>query len=793
MSKRKIQNGLIALLIMLATLLLITAVLIIVNTGNIYTDMHKKSNGVHQILTMGDTLHDPVKVHEWWDQHEGVQATELMPFRNLSGITHEGHEIANQYLFMMKTGVQPTAIDQLIFTEGEETPIPEEGTIWISTSLAYSKGISVGDHLGFKTGKQSIDLTVSAIVIDLAFGSPFSTSSRIWMNPTDYGEQLVSLSGNDRYMMGLRFDHYDNHTSMWKQFEEDMGTPYLESKNEFESLSAFYLIINKIIGFVMIFLGCVMMFVALFTIGFTISDTIIANYRTIGVIKSLGLSSKRTIAAYIIQYALVAIVSIVPGVIISFFLSRMIVGSSMKYLKSSDSQLSINGISVGLIIGLLILLLILLCVWLYASRTRNIKPVQAIRYGMSEEDNSKWTKRLQSSHRISRYGMNKQPLIVQMVLRSLLKNRRGAVVILVLTTITVSVLVFGYVLLSSIMNIGQTSPQWGYDDSHAVVTVFNKAEFSKDDFNKAVMSDPRVESMGWIGEMTAVFPLNNTLSEPRGEISSQHVYVSVLEGSYDEFGFAVLEGRNPRNRNEIALGLNIARDLGVVPGDMTDVYLGGSKRTLMVSGIYQAIANMSYSARITADVVAGRSMNFGDEGTAYINLHHKSDLETLVPYMNEKYKGALTVVTQQTLLDSVYKEAASVLMLPLSFIGLLFSIVTFLIIYSICRIEIRKESKTYGIYKSLGMTSRMMRWSITLGIVVISIIGAGVGAVCGVYILPLVLENILLTYGILKLPMVFSWSGITVVMLIGIVATASGSWLSSKMIVKTSPRILVVE
>ncbi|MNC63282.1 FtsX-like permease family protein [compost metagenome] len=132
-------------------------------------------------------------------------------------------------------------------------------------------------------------------------------------------------------------------------------------------------------------------------------------------------------------------------------------------------------------------------------------------------------------------------------------------------------------------------------------------------------------------------------------------------------------------------------------------------------------------------------------------------------------------------------------MLPLGFMGLLFSIVTFMIIYSICRIELRKESKTYGIYKSLGMTSRKIRFSIALGIIILAVIGACVGTVCGIYVLPLILENILNTYGLKELPLIFNTGGITAVLLIGICSAMLGSWLSSKMIVTTSPRILVVE
>lgn len=332
--RKKIQNGLIALLIMLSTLLLTTASLVFANTGNLYKDMHNKTAGAHQILTMGDELHDPRLIHKWWDEQSDVQATALVPFRNLDGLTYNGQEISNIYMFMMNTPEQPANVDKLIFAQGTETITPAKGTIWIPTSLAYTHGITQGDTLTFQSGSRSFELSVSGIVVDLAYGSPFTINARIWMNSEDYDRELASLPGSDQYMMGLRYEDYSQSPVIWERFESYLGTPYLETKSEFEELSSFYLIINKVIGFIMIFLGSVMMLVALFTVAFTVSEAIMTHYRTIGIVRSLGLTSKQTVAAYVLQYGLVALAAVIPGVLISRLLAVGIVSRSLQYLKT---------------------------------------------------------------------------------------------------------------------------------------------------------------------------------------------------------------------------------------------------------------------------------------------------------------------------------------------------------------------------------------------------------------------------------------------------------------------------
>ncbi|MEF2967430.1 hypothetical protein V3851_16510 [Paenibacillus sp. M1] len=67
------------------------------------------------------------------------------------------------------------------------------------------------------------------------------------------------------------------------------------------------------------------------------------------------------------------------------------------------------------------------------------------------------------------------------------------------------------------------------------------------------------------------------------------------------------------------------------------------------------------------------------------------------------------------------------------------------------------------------------------------------GVMAGVYLLPALLETVLIRYGIVHLPVILNWDGILAVACIGVISAALGSWASSDVIRKTSPRILVVE
>ncbi|MGF7047723.1 putative ABC transport system permease protein [Paenibacillus sp. DS2015] len=781
--KKKIHNGLIGLLILLSTLLLATSVTVILNTNNLFTDMHNKTHGSHEMLELRNELHDPQRVHQWWNEQEGVTSSELIPFRNLSGITtKQGLDLSSLYLYMMDTPTRPYAVDELIFAQGNESLKPDRGTIWLPSSIAYLHEISVGDTLGFKTGEKDFELQVAAIVVDMPLGAPFATSVRIWMNHEDYNEQFHAMKGKDQYMMGIRFDDYSQSTSYWAQFEQDMGTPYLDTKTSFEEITAFYLIMNKMIGFIMIFLGIVMMFVALFTIGFTISDDILSNYKTIGVIKALGLSSRRWMGTYLTQYALISMFAIIPGLIASQWISNVIIESTLSSLKTGTTEASLEGNLITLAVGIFVFILVLLCVLFYSNKARLVQPMQAIRYGMSETDNSRMTKRFAAKeNQIISFG--KAPLLVVIGIRNLWKNKKASSLMMLLATIMSAVLVLGFILINSISNIKQTSPLWGYDSSDIVVQINNKSAFPRAEFDRAILSNPRIKSIGWVDGTNGVVSNPQPINFP----------ITVMDGSYDEIGFTTFRGENPRNKSEIAIGISVAKQLDKDIGDVVEVYIEGYKHTLTVSGIYQAIANMSVSGRITVDAIKVNHPDYNALDGAYINLENDREIDHVVNELNLKYKDSASAVSQQTLLDNLFKQAVASLILPMSIMGLLFTGVTIIIIYSTSRINIRKESKTYGIYKSIGLTSTKIRLCVTLGIVALSTIGAIIGVFVGVYLLPMILRSLLLDYGIDELPLVLHWGWIIAIAVVTIISAGLGSWASSRIVATTSPQILVIE
>ncbi|MHA7963895.1 ABC transporter permease [Paenibacillus sp. CAU 1782] len=781
--RKKAQSLLMVLLLLLSTWLSATSIILMNQSQSRFQYLFDISNAPHEMVILDSGRHDPDEIYSWWQSRSEAEPSSLLPYRTLNNVSLGDETISNLYVYMINTPAGEQRVDKLQFVQGEQRELPQPGTVWLPSSLAYGSGIKIGDTLSFGSGDDRFQLKISAIVIDIPFGAPFSTTARIWMNPQDYKVHTVALGGDERYMFGIRYQDYSQNISLWDELASNLGKPYLESKISYDEIISFYLVMNKLIGFIMMVLGIIMLMIALVTIGFTISDAILAQYRKIGILKALGMTSSGTTLTYVFQYTFLALLGVVPGVLLSGATSKMIVDLTLSNLKTGTNGFGPGDIFVLVAVGSLILLLTACCSYAYARKTAAIMPAQAIRYGMSEKDSSRSGKSANASGgtwpRFDRY-----PFFAAIGLRHLKQNRRGSALIAIIAITSSAAITLGFVLVTSLLAIHQTAGKWGYDNADISVAIVNDSSFSRDSFNTLLQADDRIASFGWVSGATGVF----SSGEP-GSVS-----VSILEGSYDRLGFETLEGRNPGNRNEIAIGIKVAESRGLHIGDRMELYIGGKKVSLLVSGIYQAISNRSQSARITSDVLPLHETSTGiTDAAAFIQLKDGVSADHVAQELQGQYRTELTVETQKSLLDSVFKEAVDSLLLPMFFVGLLFLGVSAIIVYSICRIGIRTMLKTYGIYKTIGLTSRSIRLSISTGIALLSAAGAIIGAITGIWLLTSLLELVLLDYGLAELPLVLQWPGIVVAASLSILPAFAGSWLSSRILDFLSPRELVIE
>jgi len=778
---KKTQNAVIAVIILLSALLLTTAAVVLTNTDSYFDDIHLGANGSHTLLQFENGLHDPEAVHAWWSEQEGVETSSLFRYVSLTQLVHEGNEVANITLYMTNAGENPLAspVDRLIFADRENpSPVPEPGTVWIPTSLAYSRSIEPGDILAFKWAGEVFSYRVSGIVVDLPFSQPFTVTARLWMNQSDYARLTAAGDAREKALMGIRFADPAEDQTYWERFAEHFGTPFLETVTDYAGLTSFYFLVGTVLSLLMIFMSLIMLAIALYTVSYTISDTILSSYRTIGIYQSLGMTGSRIARTYILQYGLLALIAAIPGALTGYYGAEAILSMTMAYLKTGNEPIVASFAPYAAGAVLFVAALTVAFAWLFVSRARKIDPVQAIRYGSAE-------------HRQRRAGSMggaalRLPVELIIGLRRMQGSKGSAAMAVLVSALTTAVLATGILIYTSVKNLHP--PEWGYDNADISIEVVNGTRADPDEVDRTLREHPSADHVGRFGNVYAI-----PAEVPEG-VKLSGIHVSFMDGDLDRIGYETFAGRNPVTGAEIALGARAAELLGKNIGDQVELYIQGRKAGYTVTGIYQAITNMSLSARLTADGISRLSLD--EEPAAplfFVRLKEGADPEAFIAEMRARFGDAVYAASQETLIREVFGQAVAILIWPLLAMGLFILGIAYGITYSVNRLHVKRDGRVLGIYRSLGMTAGRLRLAILSGTAVQTIAGVLLGLIIGTVFMPNLLDTLLQNYGIVEFPAVWNTGSLAAAAAAGCLSMLSGSWLASVVVKKQSLRSLVEE
>ena len=768
-----------AAIILLSSLLLTAAVVVMGNTGGYFGKIHRSANGSHTLLQFESGLHDPEAVHAWWSAQEGVETSFLFRYITLSQFAHGENEIANLTLLMTNAGTHPLAspVDRLIFADRESPPpAPEAGTVWIPTSLAHSKSIKLGDRLDFRWSGKTYSYRVSGIVVDLPFSQPFTVTARIWMNASDYGRLLAGGEAREKAMMGIRFANPADERAHWERFAEHFGTPFLETVTDYGGLTSFYFLIGTVLSLLMMVMALIMLAIALYAVSYTISDTILSGYRTIGICQSLGMTGSRIALAYVLQYGLLALLAAMPGALLGCLGSRPILSMTLGCLRTGNDPVAVRSGLYAAAAVLFVAALTVLFAWLFASRARKIEPAQAIRYGTAE-------------HRQRKAGtlggiVVRLPAELTIGFLRVRGNRGSAVMAALVSALTTAALAAGVLIHASVKHL--RPPEWGYDNEDISVEAVNGA--LADEIEQALLAHPWADHVGRSGFVYGV------PADVPADVGMNGIYITFLDGDPDRLGYETLEGRHPAAATEIALGVRAAELLGKRIGDEAAFYIQGRKASFTVTGIYQGITNRSLTARMTADGIARLGQEHApDAPLFFVRLKEGADPEAFIGGLRERLGDAVYAASQETLVREVFGQAAAILIWPLAAMGLFILVIACGITYSVTRLQVKRDGRTFGICRSLGMTAGRVRLAILSGAAMPLLAGVPLGLIAGILFMPSLLEAMLRHYGIVEFPAVLNAGSLASAAAAGCAAMLVGSWLASSAAGKPSLRSLADE
>ena len=597
---------------------------------------------------------------------------------------------------------------------GSYQPAPEEiqpGEVYVSPSLVSMFGLSIGDEITFPIARSGQDLTLTAAGF---YEDPVMGSSMIGMKGFVVGESdyqtavdIASSAGIDALAReGAMLHIYSSAglpaAELNAALNERTGlAQFTEFTHSREAIAGFMLILQNafsamLLAFVAVLLGAV-----LAVLGHSISSTIRADYKNMGVLKTVGLTTRSLRRVLLAQYGAAILAGMATGLLLTFPVSRA----------ASAVTLTTTGIRVptALPVGWLALsfgvVLIFLGAFIYwrAGKIGKISPMKAI-CGKTESN----------SARRARLRINDKMLPLRLALRQVMSGKRlyaGALAVAVLLSFFAAM-------------IGRMDA-WLGPDGKGMMDAFNPADhhIGVQMFGEFTMEQAE-EIVRQYSEITDTY----LLAMPSVSVNGVDYTANAIS---EPERFHILEGRTCTAENEIVLTEFVSANLGVDIGDTVTVQGDMASGEYVITGIYSCANDMGDNVGLSQ---AGYLQIGRDDPRIWCWHYFLSDpgqKAAIAEALENQFGGDVHVH------ENTWPGLFGIIAAMRALVVLMYAITAAFILIVTGMTGSRvlaAEQRDIAIYKAMGFTDRQQRFSFALRFGVAGAVGTIVGLLLSMFL-----------------------------------------------------------
>lgn len=769
--KKKFQSILIGIIIASSALLFSTAVGIMLSMNGPIEKMFKDSKSSHDLFLFSSRFYDSSNVQNWWNSQSGVDMTQM--YNQLvigTNIKANGKKTSFQFNFLCEMPKDKGDIDNFKMIKGNEVNSPGDGEVWINTGFASTDNVKLGDTLSIGDRNYKI----SGIIVDTEFSSTMLGMQRYWVKQGEL-DKYSEYKNNPCRALAIRYKNPSSSDSTWSSFQKYLNGPLVGTKVQYSNIYSCYSTILKYTGVFMLFFSIIIIIIAVFIIKFVISNSIYRDYKNIGIYKALGFSSESINFIYVAQYFMISLVSVIAGILLSKFTIDKIITSNFKILGMDSTRASYAVPFVSTFV--VMIFLIALSSYLSALKTNKIKPVEAMR-----ETNESSTVH---GGNIERKLFMKFPVSIAMGIKSLIRNKRSALLIFISVFITLYAGLSGINLLHTSSAVGRNMGYWGFDNSMVDIKPNVNDKKLYEDVENDVKNDKNVKCFTQF-----LFYQDVSFLNKKGNIEKL-LTAQIVGDNSGKLGFMNMEGRSPQKKNEVSLSVNTARTENKHVGDYVKVYIKNKEYNLLVVGIYQSLNSMGRGMRLYNGTISEADPDYIPE--ILLNLKDGSSISSYINEMESKYGEKINVVKRQGEFDDQMKLMTQGSFASVAMIVAIMLSICFLNIFNITLMNINEERKNCGIYKAIGMTSGEIRNSIIFKTFLIFIAALIISLPFVIKATPALMSLIFINVGIANYPVSIALPNMVIMAAVCFVFSILSAYMASGIINKINLRSLIEE
>lgn len=690
--------------ITLATMLFVAAAAMLVSLAAIL--VVNLSGSIDTLMTRAKTPHfmqmhsgeiDTARLTAFGEQNGNADEFQVLEFLNFDGtqIVIEGKSLANN---VQDNGlsIQSEKFDYLLDLDSNVINV-SDGELYVPICYMKDSTAKVGDKAVI-SGKE---FTVTGFHRDSQMNSTLSSSKRFLVSENDYAE--IKSLGSMEYLIEFRLKDL----SGLGEFETAYTSAGLEANGPtityplFKMLNA---LSDGLMIAVILLVSVLVVGITFMCIRFTLLARIEDDYREIGVMKAIGLRVSDIKKIYFSKYAAIAAVGCILGFALSFVFRGMLLENIRLYMGESENS------SFALLFGIIGVLLVFLAIIAYVNgvlkRFRKISAAQAIRFGTSQEKYAGAKHFILSRNRL--FDTN-----IFLGVKDVLTRKSLYATMLAVLVISAFIIIVPQNLSNTIssksfityMGIGN------YDLRFDIQQTDNISDRAAE-IEKMMNSDSDISKYAVLTTKTFNVKMKDG-SEER---------IKTELGDHSIFPIGYSEGRAPVVKDEIALSVMNADELGKKVGDEITLEIEGEEKKLTVCGIYSDVTNGGKTAKAvftdnSADImwyVIGAELSdkslIGEKASEYEVRFNFAKISGIDDYISQTFGSTIS---------SVGKASYAVIVVAL--------MITVLVTLLFMKMLVAKDRYSIAVMKALGFTNSDIRAQYVTRSVFVLIVGIVLG------------------------------------------------------------------
>lgn len=775
--KRKKAYLMVALSLILSSMFLGLSLSLLKLVDRPFDMVFNKLNGSHIILLYDYNSVKSSELNTWFqNQNEVESITEPTPYFMFNGpFIYKNTEI-DVMAHITEHNTSNLKQDKLLVVTGANKKHPEIGEVWLPNHFASNYGMLLNDTISINTAGGIFHFTISAFVTDPHYLSGVINPTRIWVSSGSLSF-YAPIQEINNVMTGVRLKKPEHLEKVMKEFNDEFE--FQGTKLEYTLFKAAFSSLYKILSTVLLFFSILALIISLIVIKATISSQILSDFKQIGVLKSIGFTPLNIILIYVSQFSFIAIIAIPIGLTASSLVVESLIESMISSIGLSTINYELS--SSYIVTSIVVMTLVLLITLFQGNKAGKIKPMEALR-------NSFNAKKKHLSGKSSMFMQSANlPLSAILGISYLRERNRGKYSLALSFVFIIFIIVFSINVSHSFSRLGENKPAWGFDSSDIIVSRSNSKVLALN--HKQIIET--FESKG--KEIKTIIPYSystlSILSDNNKPV--QEIFGKVYSGNISDFGLMNLQGRSPKNADEIAICSGTSKKFNKHSGDSIKVFIEGQIKTFTVCGIYQDISNFGQGFRLHQEAMVKLNPLFepnlyGLELSPEVNKEEFKN--QLLKEIGASINIEMSVEESKTIIGIISNMKAGTIAISIFFI-----LIMAIIINNHINIYINQNKLSFGKLKSIGYTTKQLKKSLIWKMGFILLIGGTVGTALSILSSPMIMGALTSGIGLDKFPFTSSFTGTAAANFGLFLVVLLSTWIASSNIRKLNPRILITD